>query len=79
MLVPKDPQDEKNAIVEIRAGTGGEEAACSQATWYRMYSRYIERRGFKKELLSSNPTGLGGFKEIIFFGGRRPGIRAAEI
>ncbi len=66
MLVPKDPQDEKNAIIEIRAGTGGEEAALFAGDLYRMYSRYIERRGLKKELLSSNPTGLGGFKEIIF-------------
>jgi len=66
MLIPKDPQDEKNAIVEIRAGTGGEEAALFAGDLYRMYTKYIERRTWKKELLSSNPTGLGGFKEIIF-------------
>ncbi len=66
MLVPKDPQDEKNAIVEIRAGTGGEEAALFAGDLYRMYTKYIEKRNWKKELLSSNPTGLGGFKELIF-------------
>jgi peptide chain release factor 1 len=65
MLIPKDPQDEKNAIVEIRAGTGGEEAALFAGDLFRMYTKYIERRGWKRELLSSNPTGLGGFKEII--------------
>ena len=66
LLVPKDPQDEKNAIVEIRAGTGGEEAALFAGDLYRMYSKYVEKRAWKKEILSSNPTGLGGFKEIIF-------------
>jgi peptide chain release factor 1 len=65
MLIPKDPQDEKNAIVEIRAGTGGEEAALFAGDLFRMYAKYIEKQGWKKELLSSNPTGLGGFKEII--------------
>jgi peptide chain release factor 1 len=65
MLIPKDPQDEKNAIVEIRAGTGGEEAALFAGDLFRMYAKYFEKRGWKRELLSSNPTGLGGFKEII--------------
>ena len=66
LLVPKDPEDNKNSIVEIRAGTGGEEAALFAADLYRMYVRYAEKKGWKVELLSSSPTGLGGFKEIIF-------------
>jgi peptide chain release factor 1 len=65
LLLPKDPLDEKNVILEIRAGTGGEEAALFAATLFRMYSRYAEAKGWKVELLSSNPTGIGGFKEII--------------
>lgn len=66
LLLPKSPEDEKNAIVEIRAGTGGEEAALFVADLYKMYSKFIERKGWKKEILQMNPTGLGGFKEIIF-------------
>jgi len=66
MLIPKEPQDEKNAIVEIRAGTGGEEAALFAGDLYKMYSKYIERQGWRREVLSSNPTELGGFKEIVF-------------
>jgi peptide chain release factor 1 len=66
LLVPRDPQHEKNAIMEIRAGTGGEEAALFAGDLYRMYSKYIESRGWKQELMNSNPTGLGGFKEIVF-------------
>jgi len=66
MLVPKDPRDEKNVIVEIRAGTGGEEAALFAADLYRMYSRYAEIKGWKSEILSSHDIGIGGFKEIIF-------------
>ena len=66
MLIPKDPDDNKNTIVEIRAGTGGEEAALFAADLYRMYSKYAEKKGWRFEVLSSNPTGLGGFKEIIF-------------
>jgi peptide chain release factor 1 len=66
MLIPKDPQDEKNAIMEIRAGTGGEEAALFVGDLFRMYSKYVERQGWKKEMLGSNPTELGGFKEVIF-------------
>ncbi len=65
MLLPKDPHDEKNIILEIRAGTGGEEAALFVASLYRMYSRYAERHNFKLEILSANETGIGGFKEII--------------
>jgi peptide chain release factor 1 len=66
LLVPRDPADDKNVIVEIRAGTGGDEAALFAADLYRMYARYAERRGWRVELLSSSPTGIGGFKEIIF-------------
>lgn len=66
LLIPKDPNDERNVIVEIRAGTGGEEAALFAADLYRMYTRYAEAQGWKTELLSSNGTGIGGFKEVIF-------------
>jgi peptide chain release factor 1 len=66
LLLPQDPRDERNVIVEIRAGTGGEEAALFAADLYRMYARYAESRGWNAEVLSSNPTGVGGFKEIIF-------------
>jgi peptide chain release factor 1 len=66
MLVPKDPRDDKNVIVEIRAGTGGDEAALFAANLYRMYIRYGERMGWKSENLSSNEIGIGGFKEVTF-------------
>jgi len=66
LLTPTDPSDIKDTIVEIRAGTGGEEAALFVADLYRMYLKYSEKKGWKTEPLSSNPTGLGGFKEIIF-------------
>jgi peptide chain release factor 1 len=66
LLIPRDPLDEKNIIMEIRAGTGGEEAALFAADLYRMYSRFAETRGWKFEIMSSNETELGGFKEIIF-------------
>ncbi len=66
LLIPKDPQDGKNAIMEIRPGTGGEEAALFAGDLYRMYSKFVERKGWKKEILHLNPTELGGFKEIIF-------------
>jgi len=66
MLIPQDPSDEKNTIVEIRAGTGGEEASLFAADLFRMYSRYAERRGWKVEILGSSPTGVGGYKEVIF-------------
>lgn len=65
MLVPKDPLDEKDVILEIRAGTGGEESALFAAELFRMYSKYAERRGWKIGIIDSNPTGLGGFREII--------------
>lgn len=66
MLLPKDPRDDKNALVEIRAGTGGDEAAIFAADLYRMYLKYAERKGWRVEELSSNSIGIGGFKEIIF-------------
>ncbi len=66
LLVPQDPNDTKNFIMEIRAGTGGEEAALFAADLYRMYTRYAERKGWKVELMDWNETGKGGFKEIIF-------------
>ncbi len=65
MLIPKDPFDEKNVILEIRAGTGGEESALFAAELFRMYSKYAEKQRWKIGVIDSNPTGLGGFKEII--------------
>ncbi|MDH4226318.1 MAG: peptide chain release factor 1 [Deltaproteobacteria bacterium] len=65
LLLPKDPNDDKNIIIEIRAGAGGDESALFAAELYRMYVRYAESQRWKTELLSSNPTGLNGFKEII--------------
>lgn len=65
LLLPSDPNDEKNIILEIRAGTGGEEAALFAAELFRMYSRYAELRGWETEILSHHETGIGGFKEII--------------
>ncbi|RME02091.1 MAG: PCRF domain-containing protein, partial [Deltaproteobacteria bacterium] len=65
LLLPKDPNDEKNVMLEIRAGTGGEEAALFAADLFRMYSRYAERRGWRIERMSANETGIGGYKEII--------------
>src|SRR5687767_2563634 len=66
MLVPKDPRDEKNVIVEIRAGTGGDEAAIFAADLFRMYSRYAELQRWKSEILSESSIGVGGYKEVIF-------------
>jgi peptide chain release factor 1 len=66
LLLPRDPRDAKNVIVEIRAGAGGDEAGLFAADLYRMYTRYAERRGWKTELLSDHSTGVGGFKEVIF-------------
>ncbi|KPJ57496.1 MAG: peptide chain release factor 1 [Deltaproteobacteria bacterium DG_8] len=65
LLLPKDPRDEKNIILEIRAGTGGEEAAIFVADLFRMYYKYAEKKRWKVEIMSQNSTGLGGFKEII--------------
>lgn len=66
LLLPKDPNDEKNVIVEIRGGAGGDEAALFANSLYRMYSMYAERQGWKTELLNGNQTELGGFKEVSF-------------
>ena len=66
LLIPKDPNDEKNVIVEIRGGTGGEEAALFAGSLFRMYSMYAENHGWKIDIMNSNPTELGGFKEITF-------------
>jgi len=66
MLVPKDPRDQRNVIMEIRAGTGGDEAGLFAAELYRMYSRYAERQGWKTEIISLHETGIGGIKEANF-------------
>lgn len=66
LLIPKDPNDDKNVIMEIRAGAGGEEAALFAGDLFRMYTRYAERHGWKTEMMGSNPTDIGGFKEVIF-------------
>lgn len=66
LLLPKDPNDDKNVIIEIRGGAGGEEASLFANSLYRMYTMYAEARGWKQEVLNANPTELGGFKEISF-------------
>ena len=66
LLLPKDPDDERNAILEIRAGTGGDEAALFAAELYRMYTRYADRRGWRTEIISLSESGLGGVKECTF-------------
>jgi len=66
LLIPKDPRDLKDVIVEIRAGAGGDEAGLFAADLYRMYTRYAERQNWETEVLSTHPTGIGGFKEVVF-------------
>jgi peptide chain release factor 1 len=66
LLLPRDPNDQKNVIIEIRAGTGGEEAALFAAQLFRMYNRYAERHRWHSEILTTNETGIGGLKEVIF-------------
>ncbi|AHM55679.1 peptide chain release factor 1 [Peptoclostridium acidaminophilum DSM 3953] len=66
LLLPKDPNDDKNVIVEVRAGAGGDEAALFAGNLFRMYSMYAEKRNWKSEIMSTNSTGVGGFKEVIF-------------
>ena len=66
LLLPRDPGSGKNVIMEIRAGTGGEEAALFVADLFRMYSRYIDDQGWRLEFIDGNPTGIGGYKEVIF-------------
>jgi peptide chain release factor 1 len=65
LLVPKDPNDDKNVVLEIRAGTGGDEAALFAAELFRMYSKFAERQGWKIDVMSMNETGVGGIKEVI--------------
>ncbi len=66
MLLPSDPRDKKDVIMEIRAGAGGDEAGIFASDLYRMYNRYAERQGWKTDILSANETGVGGFKEVVF-------------
>ena len=66
MLVPKDPRDDRNVIFEIRAGAGGDEAAIFAADLFRMYTRYVEGKRWKTELMSESAIGVGGYKEVIF-------------
>jgi peptide chain release factor 1 len=66
MLIPTDPNDDKNTIVEIRAGTGGDEAALFAADLFRLYTRFAERNNWKREIMEMNDTGIGGYKEVIF-------------
>ena len=66
LLLPKDPNDERSVIMEIRSGAGGEEAALFAGVLFRMYSMYAELKGWKVEILDSNPTEIGGFKEVVF-------------
>ena len=66
LLLPKDPNDDKNVIVEVRAGAGGDEAGLFAANLFRMYTRYADKHRWKYDILSSNPSGIGGFKEVIF-------------
>lgn len=66
LLIPKDPNDEKGVIIEIRSGTGGEEAALFAGDLFRMYSKYVEKKGWKLDIVEANSTELGGFKEVVF-------------
>lgn len=66
LLIPKDPNDQRNVVMEIRAGTGGDESSLFAQDLFRMYSRYVAKKGWKMELLSSHPTSIGGLKEVIF-------------
>ena len=78
-LLPKDAADERSAILEVRAGTGGDEAALFAADLFRMYSRYAELRGWKVEIISISENDLGGYKEIVASITRRRRVRAAEV
>ncbi len=66
LLLPKDPNDDKNVFIEIRGGAGGDEAALFAANLFRMYTRYAERNRWKVEIMSANETDIGGFKEVVF-------------
>ena len=76
---PPDPLDSKNAILEIRAGTGGDEAALFAAELFRMYTRYAERQGWKAEVLSASATGIGGIKEVIALVKGEGRVRPAQV
>lgn len=78
LLLPRDPNDDKNVIVEIRGAAGGEEASLFAADLFRMYTRYAERQGWRVEMLDSHPTDLGGFKEVVFSVQGR-GLQPAKI
>src|ERR671937_1296332 len=67
LLLPRDPNDEKNVFVEVRAGAGGDEAALFAADLTRMYTKYAERQKWRVEVMDAHPTGVGGFKEVILF------------
>ena len=79
LLTPKDPNDDKNVILEIRAGTGGDEAALFAADLFRMYTKYAELMGWKVDVLSSHDTGIGGFKEVIFSVSGQPRLQPSQI
>src|SRR5262252_1859913 len=66
LLLPRDPDDDRNVIVEIRGGTGGDEASLFAADLYRMYTKHAERKSWRVEVLNTSPSGVGGFKEIVF-------------
>ena len=78
-LLPRDPNDERSVIVEIRKGAGGQEAGLFAADLYRMYTRYAHNQSWKVEVLNSNPSDLGGFSEIVFNGGRQERLRTFEV
>ena len=79
LLVPKDPNDEKNVILEIRGGTGGDEAALFASDLFRMYSRYAERKGWKVEVLNLSESGVGGIKEVIAIDRRARRLQPPEV
>ena len=79
LLLPKDPNDEKNVLLEIRAGTGGDEAALFAGELFRMYTRYAERQGWKLEVMSLSETGIGGIKEVIAIDRGQARLQPAEI
>ena len=79
LLLPKDPNDEKDVILEIRAGTGGDEATLFAAEMFRMYTRYAETQGWKVEVLSTSESSVGGLKEVIALIRRAAGVFAPEI
>ena len=79
LLMPKDPNDEKNVLLEIRAGTGGDEATLFAAELFRMYSRLRERTGWRVEIMEAHESEVGGFKEIIAMSRRRPRLQQAQV